>query len=181
MKNKKYIAVCALAAILCLMLMPTTGCRTTGGVGGGTNYVSVWEDPTFISKTAVSLEATVANEVAIAVTEDGTAATYAFLVKQELTKIKGGVDYTPDTIEKSIQAIRVNGLKGKYANIAIANISLLYTVYWNQIIGDNVNVDPIAAKLIQAAIDGISLGLAGNAPTAVPSPIGAQSYRLMKK
>jgi len=172
------------AGILALVSLSSTGCGSLsggGGTGTDTNSVpstSLWNDTNFVSNTAFALKATIANGVAIANSEDKNAKAYITAVRDALAKLKGGSDYTPGALETALANVSVNELKGKYAQLVIVNLDLIYETYWGQMVRDGVNANPVASKLIQAVIDGIDLGQTGNLPQ--PPAALQRSWRLQR-
>lgn len=166
MKKYLYRLLASLAAIGFLL---STGCRTTSSTDGTTATKSRWSDPVFVENTAYFVKATVANGVVIASGEDKNAASYASLIREVLVQVRGSKDYTPGNLERAIKAVPVKELKSKYAPLIITDLLLAYELYFGQIVRDKINTS-VAAKLIDAAVAGIDLGLIGQAPAVPPKP-----------
>lgn len=164
---KKYLFQ-ALTCLVAIGALLSTGCRTTSSTVG-TPTKSRWSDPVFVENTAYFVKATVANGVVIAAGEDKNAASYATLVREVLVQVRGSKDYTPGNLEKAIKAVPVKELKGKYAPLIVTDLLLAYELYFGQIVRDKISTT-VAARLIDAAVAGIDLGLIGQAPTVPPKP-----------
>jgi hypothetical protein len=158
----KHIMVLLLVCAASTLLLIAPGCQT--------GPQSSWSDPVFVDNVALFLKATVANGVVIAITEDKNAAAYCKLAREALATVRNGADFTPGAFEDALSKVSINELKGKYAKLVIANLCLAYELYWSQMVADNIQGNAIAPKLIDAAIAGVDLGLAGQAPVVPNKP-----------
>ncbi len=152
-----------LLAVLCSLF----GCATAPGTKN-----SPWQNPQFVDNTAFYLKATVANGVVIAVDEDRNAKGYIELVRAVIAKVLVQPDRSPKSLEAALAGISVKELKGKYARLATANLSLAYELYWSQAVKAKLD-STVAPQLLTAILDGIDLGLTGSAP-GVPVKPAAQ-------
>ena len=157
-------------ALISLTLFGTVGCVSPTSV-----EITDEQRQQYVQNAALFIKATAANGVIVAVNEAPESKYYASAVREALAKVICGSDYTPQKFEEALTSIPVKPLNSKYAPMIAANVGLAYEFYYGQAVRDAVNENQVATVLIQAAIDGIDLGLAGKAPSALSRPMGLKS------
>ncbi len=148
---KKLLAL-ALAPILALGILLSTGCKTTPAGGKQLD----------VDKAAIALKTATWGALTVVIQKNPTnAPPYIRLASATLTEFIGGTNYAPGALQAAVQGLPSGAMKKPEVQYAVLSISMAYEMAYSTYVQDQVGGNTNAVKLLTAVRDGCDAALKG--------------------
>jgi len=129
------------------------------------------EDAAYLNSVVAYVKATVANGVAVSITEDASfAELYAVSVRDAILQLLKKGNHSPAAFEKAVRAVKPNQISGKTAGLWVANMLNAYDLYWYDATSLTLSSSKSYIQLLSSIAQGIDAGLTGNPPVVPEKP-----------